>query len=58
MKSWMETPLLMAIALLTSLFLVSAGAPFWTTVLVTVAIFLAADYYHYHQSKSKGGRDE
>ena len=56
MKSWMETLLLMAVALTVSLILVAAGAPFWTTVLITVGIFLAADYYHYHQSK--GGHDD
>jgi hypothetical protein len=55
MKEWMETPLLMAVALAVSLILVAAGAPFWAAVIVTIAIFLAADYYHY---KSKGGHDD
>ena len=56
MKSWMETPLLMAVALAVSLILVAAGWPLWSSMLVTVGIFLAADYYHYRQSK--GGHDD
>ena len=56
MKEWMETPLLMAVALAVSLILVAAGWPLWSSMLVTVGIFLAADYYHYRQSK--GGHDD
>ncbi len=55
MKPWVETAALMAVALLVSLILVAEGAPLWSAVIVTVVIFLAADYY---QFKSKGGHDD
>lgn len=55
-RIWAETAALMAVALAIAMILFAVGWPFWAAVLVTAAIFLAADYYHYYQSK--GGRDE
>lgn len=55
MKPWMETAAIMAVAFFVSLILVAEGAPFWSALLATIAIFVAADYY---QHRAQGGHDD